>query len=51
MEDRQHKKFVGVRFNEPVQVQKMESIITLYDCETTSKKKTVIPVFTCSGKV
>ena len=42
----------GVRFNEPVQVQKVESVVTLSDCETTIKKRTDSScVFTCSGKV
>ena len=29
----------GVRFNESVQIQKMESVITQSNCETSMKKK------------
>ena len=42
----------GIHFNEPVQVQKVESDITKSDCGTTIKKRTDSSrVFTCSGKI
>ena len=42
----------GVRFNEPVQVQKVESVITWSDCEKIIKKRTNSPrMFPRSRKV
>ena len=42
----------GVHFNEPVQVQMVESLITQSDCKTTIKKRTdSYCMLTHSGKV
>ena len=40
-----------VYFNEPVQVQKVESVITQWLWNNKKKRKQLSPVFTGSGKV